>query len=305
MFEGLKKSLGSILNKLSKTELKGKSIDSILWDFKLALLENDVALSVTDMICDEVKNQLQDIKVQRFEDKRKIIEKILRSVINNILTSETKIDLLNLVKKKKEAKETFVIFFLGVNGTGKTTTIGKVAHLLLNNTYSVVLAACDTFRAGSIEQLEGHAKHLGIRIIKHSYGADAAAVAFDAISHAKANRIDVVLIDSAGRMQTNRNLMEELRKIVQVNKPDLTLFVGDALTGNDAVEQTKEFIKFVPIDASILTKIDADAKGGSAISIAYTTKRPILFLGTGQTYNDLIPFKPSFLIKKIFDSPQS
>ena len=142
-------------------------------------------------------------------------------------------------------------------------------------------------------------------MIKHSYGADAAAVAFDAISHAKAQRIDVVLIDTAGRMQTNRNLMEELRKIVQVNKPDLTLFIGDALTGNDAVEQTKEFIKFVNIDASILTKIDADAKGGSAISIAYITKRPIIFLGTGQTYNDLVSFKPSFLIEKIFDRPQS
>jgi len=285
--------------------LKGKSIDSILWDFQLALLENDVALSVTDMVCTEVKNQLQGIKVQRFEDKRKIVEKILRSVINNILISETKIDLLNLVKKKKETKEPLVIVFLGVNGTGKTTTIGKVAHLLLNNNYSVVLAACDTFRAGSIEQLEGHAKNLGIRMIKHSYGADAAAVAFDAISHAKAQRIDVVLIDTAGRMQTNRNLMEELRKIVQVNKPDLTLFIGDALTGNDAVEQTKEFIKFVNIDASILTKIDADAKGGSAISIAYITKRPIIFLGTGQTYNDLVSFKPSFLIEKIFDRPQS
>jgi fused signal recognition particle receptor len=142
-------------------------------------------------------------------------------------------------------------------------------------------------------------------MIKHSYGADAAAVAFDAISHAKAHRINVVLIDTAGRMQTNRNLMEELRKIVQVNKPDLTLFVGDALTGNDAVEQTKEFIKFVHIDASILTKIDADAKGGSAISIAYITKRPTIFLGTGQNYNDLIPFKPSFLIEKIFDHPSS
>ena len=162
------------------------------------------------------------------------------------------------------------------------------------------MAGCDTFRAGSIEQLEGHAQHLGIRLIKHSYGADAAAVAYDAVNHAKAHRIDVVLIDTAGRMQTNRNLMAEMRKIIQVNHPDLTLFVGDALTGNDAVEQAKEFIKFVHIDASILTKIDADAKGGSAISITYITKRPILFLGTGQKYNDLVPFDPSFLIEKIF-----
>ena len=192
-----------------------------------------------------------------------------------------------------------MIAFLGVNGTGKTTTIGKIAHFLLKNHYSVVLAGCDTFRAGSIEQLEGHAKHLGIRLIKHSYGADAAAVAFDAINHAKAHGIDVVLIDTAGRMQTNRNLMMEMRKIIQVNHPDLTLFIGDALTGNDAVEQAEEFIKYVHIDASILTKIDADAKGGSAISIAYITKRPIIFLGTGQNYNDLVLFRPEFLIERI------
>jgi fused signal recognition particle receptor len=305
LFEGLKKSLGTILNKLSKTELKGKSIDSLLWEFKLTLLENDVALSVTDIISNEVKNQLQGIKVQRFEDRRQIVERVLREIIHTILLTKTNIDLLTLIQKKRKINQPFVIAFLGVNGTGKTTTIGKVAYLLLNNGYSVVLAGCDTFRAGSIEQLEGHAKLLGIRMIKHSYGADAAAVAFDAISHAKAHGIDVVLIDTAGRMQTNRNLMTELRKIIQVNKPDLTIFVGDALTGNDAVEQAKEFINFVPIDASILTKIDADAKGGSAISIAYITKRPIIFLGTGQNYDDLIPFNPSFMIEKIFDQSSS
>jgi fused signal recognition particle receptor len=305
MFEGLKKSVGNILNKLSKTELKGKSIDVILWDFKLALLENDVALEVTDIVCNEVKKQLQGIQVHRFEDKRKIVKQVLCEIIHTILISETTIDLLNHVKNKKEKREPLTIVFLGVNGTGKTTTIGKVAHLLLKNGYSVVLAGCDTFRAGSIEQLEGHAQHLGIRLIKHRYGADAAAVAFDAINHAKAHRIDAVLIDTAGRMQTNRNLMAEMKKIIQVNHPDLTLFVGDALTGNDAVEQAKEFIKFVQIDASILTKIDADAKGGSAISIAYITKRPIIFLGTGQKYDDLVSFDPSFLIEKIFDIPPS
>jgi len=299
MFEGLKKSLGTILNKLSKTELKGKKLESILWDFKLALLENDVALSVIDMICNKVHIKLQRVEVKRFEDRKKIVEQTLREILYDILITERKIDLLDLAEKKRKEKETLVIAFLGVNGTGKTTTIGKIAHLLLKKGYSVVLAGSDTYRAGSIEQLEGHAKLLGIRMIGHFYGADAAAVAFDAVSHAKAHGIDVVLIDTAGRMQTNRNLMEEMKKIVRVNKPDLTIFVGDALTGNDAVEQAKEFNKFVHIDASILTKIDADAKGGSAISIAYVTKRPIIFLGTGQHYNDLTPFKPSFLIEEI------
>ena len=299
MFEGLKKSLGSALDKLSKTELKGEKLDSTLWDFKLALLENDVALSVTDRICNEVKRSLQGVEVKRFEDRKKIVEKSLREILYDILITEREIDLLDLAEKKREAREPLLIAFIGINGTGKTTTIGKVAHLLLKKGYSIVLAASDTYRTGSIEQLEGHAKRLGIRMVGHSYGADAAAVAFDAVSHAKAHGIDVVLIDTAGRMQTNRNLMEEMQKIVRVNKPDLTIFVGDALTGNDAVEQAKEFNKYVRIDASILTKIDADAKGGSAISIAYVTKRPIIFLGTGQYYDDLTPFKPSFLIEKI------
>ncbi len=299
MFEGLKKSLLNILDKLSKTELKGKKLDSNLWSFKLALLKNDVALSVIDRICDEIKKNLQGVEVKRFEDRKKIVETALREILYDILITERKIDLLYLAEKKREIRKPFIIAFIGVNGTGKTTTIGKVANFFLKKGYSTILAGSDTYRAGSLEQLEGHAKRLGIRMIGHSYGADAAAVTYDAVSHAKAHGIDVVLIDTAGRMQTNHNLMEEMQKIIRVSKPDLTIFVGDALTGNDAVEQAKEFNKYVNIDASILTKIDADAKGGSAISIAFVTRRPIIFLGTGQYYNDLIPFNPNFLIEKI------
>jgi fused signal recognition particle receptor len=299
MFEGLKKSLGNILDKLSKTELNEEKLDTILQDFKLALLENDVALSVTDRISNEVKIRLKGVEVKRFEGRKNIVEKALREILYEVLITDRKIDLLDLAERKRKARETLIIAFIGVNGTGKTTTIGKVAHLLHEKGYSIVLAGSDTYRAGSIEQLEGHAKRLGIRMVGHSYRADAAAVAFDAISHAKAHGIDVVLIDTAGRMQTNRNLMEEMQKIVRVNKPDLTIFVGDALTGNDAVEQAKEFNKYVHIDASILTKADADAKGGSAVSIAYVTEKPIIYLGTGQFYDDLTPFNPSFLIEKI------
>jgi fused signal recognition particle receptor len=158
--------------------------------------------------------------------------------------------------------------------------------------YSVVLACADTYRAGSIEQLEEHARRLGVRIIKHAYGADPAAVAFDAISHAKAHGINVVLIDTAGRIQTDKNLMAELTKVKRVVKPDLTVLTVDSLTGNDAVTQAEEFHKTVGIDGTILTKVDADVKGGSALSVTYVTKKPILFIGTGQRYDDLEEFKP-------------
>lgn len=300
MFEGLRRSIGKLLDSVVHTELSGKELDSVLWDFKLALVENDVALSVVEQICEEAKKKLEGSEVKRFEDRKPIVEKALREALYSILAVEKQVDLLALAERKREMHEPLVIVFIGINGTGKTTTIGKVAHLLLKRGFSVVLAGSDTYRAGSIEQLEGHAKRLGVRLVRHDYGADAAAVAFDTISHARSHGVNVVLVDTAGRMQTNRNLMDEVKKIVRVAKPDLTIFVGDALTGNDAVEQAKDFSKYVEFDASILTKADADAKGGSAISIAYVTKRPTIYLGTGQSYDDLIPFEPKLLIEKIF-----
>lgn len=196
-------------------------------------------------------------------------------------------------------RKPLIIVFVGINGVGKTTTIAKIAKLFLEKDYSVVLACSDTYRAGSMEQLEEHAKRLGINMIKHQYGADAAAVAFDAINHAIAHGLSVVLIDTAGRIQTNKNLMEEANKIVRVAKPDLTIFVGDALTGNDALSQAEEFGNYVNIDASILTKADADAKGGAAISISYVTRKPIIFLGVGQEYGDLMRFDIDSLIERI------
>jgi fused signal recognition particle receptor len=195
-----------------------------------------------------------------------------------------------MIEKKHKLNEPFVIVFVGINGTGKTTSIAKIAKLLMKQGYSVVLACSDTYRAGSIEQLEEHARRLGVRIIKHTYGADPAAVAYDAINHAKAHGIAIVLIDTAGRIQTDRNLMNELAKVKRVIQPDLTILTVDSLTGNDAVMQAEEFNQSVGIDGSILTKVDADTKGGSALSVTYVTRKPILFIGTGQKYEDLQEF---------------
>lgn len=299
MFEKLKEGLRGLVNKIATTELKAEHLRPILWDFKLTLIENDVAVSVADHLCEAIEKQLEGVQVKRLEDRREIVEKALREVLLDTLTTSEKVDLLGVVEKKRERKEPCVIVFVGIHGTGKTTTIAKTARFLMKHGYSVVLACSDTFRAGSIEQLEEHARRLSVRMIKHQYGADAAAVAFDAVRYAETHGINAVLIDTAGRMQTNVNLMREMEKIVRVIKPDLVLFVGDALTGNDAVTQAQEFDKFVNISASILTKVDADAKGGAAISITHITKKPIVLLGTGQRYEDMEPFKPEFLVNRI------
>ena len=301
MFDGLRSSLSKLKNVITKSELKEEALNPILEDFKMTLLTNDVGLDVAEEICEDVKRQLLGTQISRTEDKRKIVDTALRDALDNVLKTETKVDLLGLAAEKRARREPLVIVFLGVNGTGKTTTIGKVAHLLLAKGFSAIIAAADTYRAGSIEQLEGHAKRLGVRLIRHEYGSDAAAVAFDAINHARTHGINAVLIDTAGRMQTNRNLMDEMQKIVRVAKPDLVIFIGDALTGNDAIAQAEQFSKLVRVDASILTKVDADAKGGAAISVSYVTKRPTIYLGVGQTYDDLVPFEPEDLIKKILD----
>lgn len=292
MFQKLREGLKGLVEKVSTTQLRAEQLRPILQDFKLNLIENDVAVLVAEHIGAEMEKTLDGVQVKRLEDRKQTVKDSLHNVLLEILTPPEKIDFLGLAKKKRGLKEPFVVVFVGINGTGKTTSIAKVATLLMNHGYSVVLACADTYRAGSIEQLEEHARRLGVRIIKHSYGADPAAVAFDAISHAKAHGINAVLIDTAGRIQTDKNLMAELTKVKRVVKPDLTLLTVDSLTGNDAVTQAEEFHKSVGIDGTILTKVDADVKGGSALSVTYVTKKPILFIGTGQRYDDLEEFKP-------------
>ena len=299
MFDKLKSGLKGLVSKVTTTELKAENLNPILSEFKMSLAENDVAFPVADKICDELEKRLTGVQIKRLEDRKKIIEDNLRQVLLDVMLTKNKVDLLKLLDDKRKKKEPFSLLFVGINGTGKTTTIAKVAHFLRDKGYSVVLAGADTYRAGSIEQLEEHGKRLGIRVIKHNYGADPAAVAFDAISHAKAHGINIVLIDTAGRMQTNQNLMNELIKVKRVVQPDLTVLTIDSLIGNDAVMQAEEFNKAVGIDATILTKVDADVKGGSSLSVTYVTQKPILFIGNGQAYKDLELFNPEKFVNMI------
>jgi fused signal recognition particle receptor len=299
MFDRLKSGLKGLVTKVTTTELKKENLAPILSDFKITLAENDVAYPVADKVCDELGKRLEGLQVKRLEDRKKIVEENLRQVLLEVMVTDDKIDLLKLAADKREKAEPFVLLFVGINGTGKTTTIAKVGQFFRDKGYSVVLACSDTYRAGSIEQLEEHAKRLGMRVITHKYGADPAAVAYDAVSHAKAHGTNVALIDTAGRMQTNQNLMNELAKVKRVVSPDLTILTVDSLAGNDAVMQAEEFHKSVGIDATILTKVDADIKGGSALSVTYVTQKPILFIGTGQTYRDLELFNPEKFVQMI------
>lgn len=275
-----------------------KDIDDILFELEMALLEGDVAMDVAEQIINSVKEDLVGRKIKRRNDVADFTKEALKKAISNILDIEGK-DIVLLVEDAKKTGEPLKIMFVGINGTGKTTTIAKVSTYFIEKGYTPVIAAADTFRAGAIEQLTHHADKLGVKIIKHKKGADPAAVAFDAVAHARAKGKELVLVDTAGRMQTNVNLMDEMKKIKRVIKPDLIIYVGDALTGNDSVEQAQKFNDAVGIDGIILTKADADAKGGAALSIGYVIQKPILFLGTGQSYSDIIEFKPEWMVKQI------
>jgi len=299
MFEKLKSGLSGLVNKITTTELKAEKLRPVLSDFKLSLVENDVAFPVAERICDEMEKRLDGVQIKRLEDRKKIVKANLREVLLETMLTNDKVDLLMAIEEKRKTGEPYVVVFVGINGTGKTTTIAKFTQFLKKRGHSVVLACSDTYRAGSIEQLEEHAKRLGVRMIKHKYGADPAAVAYDTVNHAKAHGTNVVLIDTAGRIQTNRNLMNELAKIKRIVNPDMTILTVDSLTGNDAVMQAEEFHKSVGIDATILTKVDADVKGGSALSVTYVTKKPVLFIGTGQKYEDLEKFEPEKFVQMI------
>ncbi|MCL5016850.1 MAG: signal recognition particle-docking protein FtsY [Candidatus Parvarchaeota archaeon] len=274
-----------VKKRLLSHKITEQEVMDIYEGMRQALFDNNVAVSVLDSIKADLLKELVGQDVSLISSK-KAVEEIMKKSVANILSEYPVDQLIEKIKNKKP----FVILFVGVNGVGKTTTLAKVAKFLMDKGFKVVVSASDTFRAASIEQLEVHSKNLGINVIKHNYGSDPAAVAFDAIKHARTNGVDVVLVDTAGRSDINKNLLEELKKVKRVSQPDLTIFVGDALTGNDAVNQAQIFDREVSIDATILSKADVDKKGGAVLSISYITKKPIIFLGTGQGYGDLIPF---------------
>lgn len=299
MFDKLKLSFGGLVQKVSQKELSEKEISQVLDEFLLVLVENDVAYSVAQKICGSLRDKLKTVEVRRFSDSTEPAKTVLREVLLELLKGSGEESFFKVLNERKSEQKSSIILFVGVNGTGKTSSIAKIGHLLLRRGFSVVIAAADTYRTGSIEQIEEHARRIGIKTIKHDYGGDSAAVAFDAVNYASAHGINVVLIDSAGRMQTNKNLLEEMKKIARVAKPDLTILVVDALTGNDAVDQGQKFSEAVNIDGVILTKLDADAKGGSAISMAAVIGKPVLFATVGQNYEDLVSFEPEQMVENI------
>lgn len=277
---------------LTTKTISADKFEELFWDLELALLENNVSIEVIEKIKDDLKQELVDKPLPR--DVEAVIEETLQRTLTEILSFE-KMDLIKMAKKKKP----LIIAFFGVNGAGKTTSIAKLTYYLQHQGLSVVLAACDTFRAAAIQQLEEHADRLKVKMIKHDYGSDAAAVAFDAVKYAEKNKVDVVLIDTAGRLHSNANLMQELEKIIRVTKPDVKLFVGESITGNDCIEQARQFNSLVEMDGAILTKADVDEKGGAPLSIAYTIKKPILFLGMGQEYKDLEEFSAEKIMERL------
>jgi len=302
LFEKLKSTFNKLVERLTTVELSEKAIEDLHEELLLDLVDSDVAYDVAEYIIESLKEKIVGVKLSRFDDKRKVIRTKLREVLLDTFKKVGDLDLVEYVNDLRKSKRPVVILFLGPNGHGKTTTIAKVAKLLMKYGMSVVVAASDTFRAGAIEQIEEHCRRVGVKVIKHRYGADPAAVAYDAIMHAKSKGIDVVLIDTAGRMQTDRDLMDEMKKITRVTSPDLKVFVGDALTGNDALEEAMKFNEEVGIDCSILTKVDADVKGGTALSVVYATNRPIAYIGTGQGYLDIEKFNAEWFVDKILGS---
>jgi fused signal recognition particle receptor len=291
-----KKSIfGRFKDSIVKKTISEEKFNEIFWELEVVLLENNVAVEVIEKIKDDLRKRLVGVPIHRARIEETISESLKKSIKD--LFDVEQVDLVKEIRKK--ADKPYVMVFFGVNGSGKTTTIAKVVKLLQKNNLSCVIAASDTFRAAAVEQLEEHANKLNVRLIKHQYGSDPAAVAFDAVKMAQARKIDAVLIDTAGRLHSNTNLMDEMKKIVRVSKPDMKIFIGESITGNDCVEQAKQFHEAIGIDGIILAKADVDEKGGAAISVSYITSKPILFLGTGQNYDDLKVFEPRLIMESL------
>lgn len=291
-----KKSFFSRIKSTFVYKISEEDFNNIFEDLEMLLLENNVALGVVEDIKQKLSKSLvgKEIKKDNLENE---IKSELKKTLNEVLIEPD--DPLDIIKAQKKSGKPFVILFFGINGTGKTTSIAKIAYLLKKNNISVVLAAADTFRAASIEQIQIHADKLKVPLIKQDYNSDPSAVGFDAIKYAEKHKINVVLIDTAGRMHTKTNLIAEMQKICRVTNPDLKIFVAESIAGNDATEQAKTFNQAIEIDGSILSKVDVDEKGGTIISVSHATNKPIFYLGTGQEYGDLKLFDKQEFIESL------
>ena len=294
---------GGLFSFVREKTIQEKHVEDILFELEMELLQGDVAMEVATEVVESVKENLVGKKIKRSNDITEYTFLALRNAVSEIIDIPGK-SMTEMIEEKKASGEPLIVMFVGINGTGKTTTIGKLANYYLKKGYTPVIAASDTFRAGAIEQVTHHADNVGVKIIKHQKGSDPAAVAFDAVEHAKAQGKELVLIDTAGRMQTNTNLMDDMKKIKRVSKPDLVIFVGDALTGNDATEQAKKFNEAIDIDGVILTKADADSKGGASLSIGYVIQKPIMFLGVGQGYDDIKEYDAEWMLNQLFSEDE-
>lgn len=288
-----------IFSSINKIKISEEDFEAYSGDLEMILLENNVAVEVSEKIINQLKENIVGKEFLKKEIEGQIKD-TLKDIIYKILIEP--FDLIDKIREKKGTTEhkPYVILFCGINGTGKTTTIAKFGNLLKEKKLSCVIAAGDTFRAASIEQIKKHGTKLGIEVISHEYGSDPASVGFDAIKYAEKNHIDVVLIDTAGRMHTEKNLMTQIEKIAKVCKPDTKLFIGESITGNDIIEQIKTFNQSVSIDGIILSKADIDEKGGTALSVGYTTGKPILYLGVGQEYKDLQKFDKNKFVESLW-----
>ncbi len=291
---------GGIVGQGGRIIKEGKVLNDLLEELEWMLLESDISSEAVTSVLNALRKSLVGARLRRGAELAKVLEAALKRALRNLLSAGYWDFDASVQSFLHEGDAPVVVMLVGVNGTGKTTTAAKIAHRLQSNGHSVIAAAGDTFRAGAIQQLESHCENLGIRCISSQRGGDAAAIARDAIESAKAKNIDVVLVDTAGRMQNKTNLMKELEKVRRVANPHLVLFVGDALAGNDAVDQAKMFQEMMRFDGAVLSKMDTDAKGGAGLSIAFATGRPIVFAGIGQGYDDLLQFNPDWLLDEMF-----